>query len=127
MKFSTRTEYGLRALVSLDKTGKKPVSLACIAKKEGISLSYLERIFAKLKKAKIIKAKLGSTGGYILSRPASQIDLLQIITVLEGSIAPFSCVEKVYPLCKCKIYPVWIKLYKKMKHTLKNTKLSSIM
>ena len=127
MKFSTRTEYGLRALVNLDKAGIKAVSLSYIAKKEGISLAYLEQIFAKLKKNKIVKAKLGPSGGYILSKSANEINLLQIITVLEGSLAPFSCVEKVYPACKCKIHPVWVNLYKKVQNTLKNIKLSSIM
>ncbi|MBT5338608.1 Rrf2 family transcriptional regulator, partial [Candidatus Falkowbacteria bacterium] len=51
MKFSTKAEYGLRAIVHLDKAGKKSVSLAWIADKEKISLSYLERLFASLKKA----------------------------------------------------------------------------
>jgi len=127
MKFSTKAEYGLRALIHLDKTGKKAVSLAFIAKNEGISLAYLERIFARLKKAKIVKAKLGPSGGYVLNKPASQINLLQIITALEGSVAPFSCVEQTCPVCKCKVHPVWVDLYKKIQDTLKKTKLSSIM
>lgn len=129
MKFSTKAEYGLRAIAHLDKTGKKPVSLALIAEKEGISLAYLERIFAKLKKAKLIKAELGVKGGYLLIKPANQLTVYEIINTLEGSIAPMNCVvdKSVCPDCNCTIHPVWAELYKQMTKTLKGIKLNKIM
>ena len=129
MKFSTKAEYGLRAIVHLDKTGKKPVSLALIAKKESLSLAYLERLFAKLKKAGLVKAEKGVKGGYLLTKPASKIKVLQIIEALEGSVAPYDCVDgqKICCECACKVHPVWEKLYKQVKKTLNSMTLSSIM
>lgn len=128
MKFSTKAEYGLRAIVHLDKTAKKAVSLSMIAKSENLSLAYLERLFAKLKKAKIIKAEKGVKGGYLLNKSASKITVLEIIQALEGDIVPYDCVGKcVCQTCNCKIHPVWDKLYKQITKTLKDIKLSNIM
>jgi len=126
MRFSTKAEYGLRAIVNLDKAGKKPVSLALIAKKEGLSLAYLERLFARLKKAGLVRADKGVHGGYYLSRPAAKISALEIVTALEGSVAPMACVESSHCGCACRIHPVWQKLYSQVKSTLKKIKLSDL-
>lgn len=130
MKFSTRTEYGLRALIKLDKKAEKSVSLSQIAKEEGISLAYLERLFAKLKKANIIRAERGVTGGYILTKQAKDFNLFQIVETLEGSLAPFGCVEKEAKgctICHCKIHPVWQKVYKQIEKTLNSISLDQLM
>ena len=127
MKFSTKAEYGLRAIVHLDKAGKQSVSLALIAQKEKISLAYLERLFASLKKANIVKADKGVKGGYYLTKPASKITALDIIVALEGSVAPYNCAAgNICCNCDCKILPVWVKLYKQIKKTLKEIKLSEL-
>lgn len=129
MNFSTKTEYGLRAISKLDKAGKKPVSLALIAKQEGLSLAYLERLFSLLKKAGIVKSVLGVKGGYILTKSASKFNALQIVETLDGKILPYDCVGN--STCKhknkCKIHPVWDKLYFEVRKTLKNIKLNTIM
>jgi Rrf2 family protein len=129
MNFSTKTEYGLRAMSRLDKTGKKPASLAVIAKEEKISLAYLERLFAQLRKAGLIKAERGSKGGYYLAKPASKISVLEIVETLEGELLPYDCLKgKVCCHSKgCKVHPVWTKLYGAVHKTLKQMKLSSIM
>lgn len=130
MKFSTKSEYGLRALTHLDGTGKNPVSLALIAKKENLSLAYLERLFSQLKKGNIVKADVGVKGGYYLARPAGEISVLEVLEALEGSLAPFSCVstDKVAEFsCCCSVKPVWIALYAQMRKTLKKLKLSEII
>lgn len=128
MKFSTKAEYGLRAIVCLDKTGEKPVSLSCIAKQEHLSQAYLERLFAQLKKAKLIKADIGMRGGYYLNRSAKEITALQVIEALEGTVAPFDCAGA--GKChheSCKIHPVWSKLYTQIKTTLGEMTLDQIM
>ena len=129
MKFSTRSEYGLRAIVRLDKIAKKAVSLASIAHKEELSLAYLERLFALLKKADLVKADKGVKGGYYLARQAKQISVLQIIEALEGTVAPFVCVGGSDYKCSsgCRIHPVWRKLYSRITKTLSSIKLNSIM
>jgi len=127
MRFSTKAEYGLRAIVNLDKAGKKPVSLALIAEREGLSLAYLERLFARLKKAKLVRADIGMRGGYYLSRPATQITALDIIVALEGSVAPMSCVNEIGSCCgHCRVQPIWQKLYDQIKATLRKIKLSEL-
>ena len=124
MKFSTKAEYGLRAIVYLAKT-TKPVSLASIAKKEGLSLAYLERLFAMLKKAELVKSFKGVKGGYVLARPAVKIKVGEVIEVLEGSLYKMDC--KDCTVCKCLVHPVWEKLYKQIDKTLNSISLSSLV
>lgn len=93
--FTTKTEYGLRALVKLAKNkNHKPISLAQIAKEEQLPQPYLEQIFSKLKANDIVTSVKGSEGGYILSRPASKINLFEIIEALEGPLAVFYCIAQ---------------------------------
>jgi Rrf2 family protein len=128
MKFSTKSEYGLRALTHLDGTGQNPVSLALIAKRENLSLAYLERLFSQLKKGNIVKADVGVKGGYYLARPAEDISVLEVLEALEGSLAPFSCASGGTSVtCACSVQPVWIALYAQMRKTLKKLKLSEII
>ncbi len=133
MKFSTRATYGLRAIINLAKNqNKESLSLAVIAKKENISLGYLEKIFATLKKAKIIKAERGVAGGYKLIKKPEEIDILEIINALEGKEPPFYCVEnkgKVYcgSGCGCNVKMVFNKVEEAVKKTLKNIKLSDLI
>jgi len=130
MKFSTRAEYGLRAIIHLDPKAKKSVSLAKIANLEKLSLSYLERLFSAFRKAGIVRADLGVSGGYYLTRPAGKINVFEVIEAVEGSLAPFSCVDekkKGCSVCHCRISPIWGKLYKQIKHTLSSMKLNELM
>lgn len=95
MKFSTRTTYGLRAMICLAKNcGPECLSLPNIAKKEGISLGYLERLFSGLKKAGLIKSEKGAAGGYKLGRPARKIAVYDIVMALEGKTKSFYCLAE---------------------------------
>jgi len=69
----------------------RPESLSVIAERQKIPLPYLEQIFSKLKKAKIVHAVRGPEGGYQLNRQPAQISLADIITVLEGPLEPALC------------------------------------
>ena len=92
MKFSTRSTYGLRAMIVLAKHWQKgSISLANIAQKEKISPKYLERLFSRLKKAGLVKAEKGSGGGYKLTSHPSRVNVFDIINALEGKIYPFHC------------------------------------
>lgn len=87
MKLSSRTQYGLRFLIHLGLNfGKGPVQLKEIAEKENISDKYLEQIVITLKPSGIIQSLRGANGGYILSRDADQITLMDIFIALEGSL-----------------------------------------
>jgi len=132
MKFSTRATYGLRAMINLAQNNNKTsVSLSLIAKKENISLGYLEKIFSILKKANLVVSEKGSSGGYQLARDPKNIDVLEIINALEGGDPPFYCVEnkgKVYcgAGCGCNVKLVFNKVEDAVKKTLKRIKLSDL-
>lgn len=133
MIFSTRSTYGLRAMINLAKHQKQgSVSLAIIARAENISLKYLERLFASLKKAGLIKAVKGASGGYALARNAKQINIYDIIKAMEGKLNPFHCTgakEKIYcnRRCHCEVTLVLVKVEQAINSTLKDIKLSQLL
>lgn len=130
MQFSTRSEYGLRAMVRLAQKGSKvPYSLAKIAKEEKISLPYLERLVAKLKRAKLVKSAKGVKGGYQLAKSPRRISAAEVIEILEGDFAPYCCVLPT-AFCsnkKCLTREVWLKLYVATQKTLKSITLADLI
>jgi len=133
MKFSTRTTYGLRAMIRLaGHKNKKSLSLPNIAKAENISLGYLESMFSDLKKAKLVKAAKGVKGGYRLGRPANKIMVFDIVRTLEGKMSLFHCLAedgRVYcnVSCRCGAALVLAKVQGALKRTLKGIKLSDLI
>lgn len=132
MKFSTKTTYGLRAMINLAKVADdKSVSLATIAKNENISQKYLERLFSDLKKAKLVEAEKGASGGYKLAKKASLITVYDIVSTLEGEISPFHCLGangkiKCSSKCNCGATLVLVKVQKAIVETLKGIKLEDL-
>lgn len=131
MKISTRSQYGLRAMVYLARFSvkNKVYPLKIISKNEGISFDYLEKIISQLEKRGLVKAKKGARGGYFLARNPQKIKVGEIIRALEGTLAPVGCVakekDKKYncPRKKiCRTFGVW----KMVKDSL-NTTLDSIV
>lgn len=95
MKLSTKGKYGVQALFELAMyEGAGPVSLKHIAERQGLSEHYLEQLAAPLRKAGLIVSVRGAQGGYVLSRPARQITVGDIIRVLEGPIGFTDCTEE---------------------------------
>ena len=93
MKLSTRSRYGLRALLELAlHYGEGPIQLKKIAKNQQISLQYLEQLIRPLLAAGFIKSIRGVNGGIWLSKSPSMIKLGAIIEHLEGKMAPVECV-----------------------------------
>ena len=80
MRLSTKGRYSVTAMLDLaihDKAG--PVTLADISQCQGISLSYLEQLFSRLRKGGLVKGVRGPGGGYRLAKPASEINIAEII------------------------------------------------
>jgi len=133
MIFSTRSTYGLRAMINLAKKEKLgSVSLAIIAKQEKISLKYLERLFSNLKKAGLVKAVKGASGGYLLAKSAKQINIYDIIKALEGKLTPSHCSsknEKIFcsSTCHCEVSQVLVKVEQAISLTLKDIKLNQLL
>ncbi len=86
MKFSTRTVYGLQAvLVLASRYGEGSLSVSQIAKREEISVAYLEQILNALKKKGLVKSVRGPQGGYVLAKKPSELTLKQLFDALEGA------------------------------------------
>ena len=88
MKVSTRVEYGMLALtdIALYSENGSSVSAPEIAEREDISQKYLEQILTHLKQAGLIRAQKGLRGGYMLSRPAGQISVADVLNALDTGI-----------------------------------------
>lgn len=93
IRISTKGRYGLRALIdlALNTTGK-PVLLADIAGRQGLSKRYLERLFTSLRSGGVIRSVRGASGGYILNRDPVDISVSEVLEILEGPIKPVDCI-----------------------------------
>ena len=84
MRVRSKGRYAVTAVIFLAKQDKKmPLPLAEIAKLHEISLSYLEQLFAKLRRQGLVKSVRGPGGGYFLSRPAEKILISEIVSAVE--------------------------------------------
>lgn len=132
MLVSTKGRYGLRSMVELALNHQKgPLPLRVIAERQEISEPYLEQVFASLRKAGLVRAVRGSSGGYILARPASEITVEEILVALEGPILPVNCVEESGSThCPrvdyCFTYPFWKELAGKISEVLSSTTLQDL-
>ncbi|HBV33624.1 TPA: Rrf2 family transcriptional regulator [Patescibacteria group bacterium] len=88
---STKGDYGLSFLEALAEHPESLVSLKEISKAKRLPLKYIERLAGLLKKAELIKSKEGAGGGYRLAKSPSDIRLINVLTVLEGELAPTAC------------------------------------
>ena len=88
VRVSTRGDYACRALLSLalHQEASGPTSVRDIAERTGLPQPYLEQILLALKGAGLVKSKRGVGGGYVLSRPASEIRLSEVISAVDGPI-----------------------------------------
>ena len=134
MKLSTKSTYGLRAMVNLAlEYDKGAFSISDIAKKEDISVSYLEQLLNKLRRNELVKSRRGPHGGYVLAKPPGAITVGDIIRVLEGDTAPVYCVTAkrgTMRFCKrsnlCVTKGVWEKLARAIDDVLDSVSLKDL-
>ena len=94
MKLSSRAHYAIKTVLELSTHVNEPVTLAHLAQAQNISISYLEQIFALLRKCDIVKSTRGPGGGYMLNKPLEEITIASIVkavdkaTVKETSAEP---------------------------------------
>lgn len=92
MKLSTKGRYAVMALVDLAGHGDgRPISLADIAERQEISLSYLEQLFAKLRRGGLVTSVRGPGGGYLLARKAEETRVADIILAVDEPIRATRC------------------------------------
>jgi Rrf2 family transcriptional regulator, cysteine metabolism repressor len=93
MMFSTKAEYGVRVMAHLANSDDHgPISLGTIADAEGLPLAYLEHLVQRLRKAQLIESRRGAHGGYTLARAPADISMAEVVSALEGDIAPMECI-----------------------------------
>lgn len=131
MKLSTRSRYGLKAVVDLAVYyGEGPVSLPQLASAQGISESYLEQLLRSLRKGGLVETARGAMGGYALSRPPSEISVQQVLSILEGSTAVVDCVDTDSSGCKnacsCAARPLFLKLQNRINDVLSATSIQDL-
>ena len=83
MKLSSRADYAAKAMLELSINPNRPVTLAYLARLQDISISYLEQIFAQLRKHGLVKSVRGPGGGYVLNKPFNQITIGDIVDAID--------------------------------------------
>lgn len=131
MKLSTRGRYGTRALLDLAMHyGEGPVQLKDIARRQQISVAYLEHLITPLIAGGILKSTRGSRGGVSLLRPPHETKLSDVLQILEGSIAPVECVDSPDTCPRsgiCATRDIWGELKKAMGNVLESTTLQDLV
>lgn len=130
MRMSTKAQYAVRAMVNLNLYSEgSPVSLRDISLRESISLTYLEQLFVKLRRGQIVKSVRGPGGGYLLARPASEIQVDEIIDSVEESLVPVACMDQKHG-CACEdhcvTHNVWHGLGEKIRDFLASITLEEL-
>ena len=131
MLISTKGRYALRVMLELsDHDRDEYVPLSVIAKKQEISEKYLESILVVLSKAGAIDALRGKGGGYRLNRDPKDYTVGGILRLVEGSLAPVTCLDCKPNGCartvECRTLPLWEKLYALIENYLDGVTLADL-
>jgi Rrf2 family protein len=130
LKISTKTRYGLRAILKIAQSKENQVNSEIIAKSEGISKKYLDSILGQLRKAGILKSNRGVLGGYALAKPANEITVLEICETLEIATFLSPCVEDMEYCAQsyiCTGNKVWTEASNAMRTVLAKSTIASMI
>lgn len=131
MKISTRGRYGTRMMLDLAAHHDQgPTPLREIAKRQDLSVKYLEQLIIPLKAAGYIRSVRGARGGYTLARKPDKISVGQIIKVLEGGLSLVDCVEdpKVCEREKnCPTRDIWLRMSDRLMEELSSLTLRDVL
>tara|TARA_Y100000590_G_scaffold218432_1_gene247338 strand:+ start:9132 stop:9572 length:441 start_codon:yes stop_codon:yes gene_type:complete len=113
MKLTSKGRYAVMAMADLAKTNAShPTSLTEISLRQGISISFLEQIFLKLKKNNLVQSSRGPTGGYLLTKSPEEIKLSSIIKAVDEKVKTVACKKESKKGCngksiKCITHDLW--------------------
>ena len=133
MKLTSKGRYAVMAMADLAKNNvKKPISLAEISLRQGISIAYLEQLFLKLRKNNLVQSSRGPSGGYVLSKPPGEIKLLSIINAVDEKIKTLKCKKESKKGCngksiKCITHNLWDDLEAHINKFFENNTLNDIL
>ena len=141
MKLSTKGRYAVTALADMaivdaeaQRSGADAelTSLAQISERQDISLPYLEQLFARLRRAKLVVSARGPGGGYRLSRPASEIRISEIMTAVDETLRATKCTDSIGEGCggdraACLTHDLWEQLSAQVYLFLHNVTLADVV
>ena len=133
MKLTTKGRYAVMAMADLASNIKSgPISLREISLRQNISVAYLEQIFIKLKKRKLVKSSRGAAGGYLLEKPASEIKISNIIFAVDEEVKMLNCKKNSKKGCnnkstKCITHNLWDELDQHIHQFFERVKLQDLV
>jgi Rrf2 family protein len=132
VKITTRTEYGIRVLITLARSGDEGCQpLSEIARREKLPHAYLEQIIGDLRRADLVSATRGQSGGYRLARPPGEIAMADVVRALEGPILEMPCAgmddfehcDRPQP---CSVHEIFQRVYESLSGSLAATNLAEV-
>lgn len=132
MPITSRSEYGMRAMILLaEQQGTDLLSASELSRREHIPLKYLEQLLSELKKGGLVTSFPGARGGYRLARASEEITVGEVVRALDGAFAPMSCVvDGDREPCAfeegCKLRPLWSRLHVALHNVLDKTTLHEL-
>lgn len=131
MKISTKSRYGVRLLVDLARHyDQGPVHIGEIARRQDISIKYLERIIIPLKEAGLIDSVRGPKGGHMLSKSPDEIKIGEVVEILEEGISITDCIkspQKCDRAKDCRTRDIWKMATDAMYEKLNSIRLSGLL
>jgi Rrf2 family iron-sulfur cluster assembly transcriptional regulator len=130
MRLTTKGRYAVTAMLDLAiHQGKGPTALADIAHRQGISLSYLEQLFAKLRRSALVSSVRGPGGGYNLARPASAIQVAEVITAVDENVDTTRCggAANCHNNGPCLTHDLWMDLSQRIHDYLNHISLQELV
>jgi len=131
MRLSTRTRYGIRAVLELAQNyGQGPIQMKTIAQRQEISVKYLEQLMTILKTAGFVRSVRGARGGYLLAKHPNQIKLSETFAALEGPVTTVDCVQDATSCTRvkdCLTRQLWIEIQQAILDVLESKTLQDFV
>jgi Rrf2 family transcriptional regulator, iron-sulfur cluster assembly transcription factor len=130
MRLTTKGRFAVTAMVDLAmRQSRGPVTLSAISERQHISLSYLEQLFGKLRRAGLVSSVRGPGGGYNLAQPAHGVTVAQIVTAVDEPLDATQCggKENCHDDKRCMTHDLWATLNEKMYEYLSSVTLADLV
>ncbi len=130
MRLTTKGRYAVTAMLDLAiHHGNGPITLADIARRQGISLSYLEQLFSRLRKRSLVSSVRGPGGGYSLAREAAKINVAEVISAVDENVDTTRChgAHNCQDNQRCLTHDLWHDLSDRIYEYLNGISLGDLM
>lgn len=130
MRLTTKGRFAVTAMIDLGlRAGDGPVTLAGISERQGISLSYLEQLFGKLRRQRLVRSVRGPGGGYLPGREMDEISVADIVRAVDEPLDATQCGgrQNCHDEHRCMTHDLWATLNKKMYEYLSSVSLAGLV